>query len=41
MGDYLYHYTNMETLKLILKNKIFRLSSLNKMDDLEEGETNK
>lgn len=39
MVDYLYHYTNLETLKLILENKTFRLSSLNRMDDLEEGET--
>ncbi|WP_281202694.1 hypothetical protein [Cytobacillus kochii] len=39
MVDYLYHYTNLETLKLILENKTFRLSSLNKMDDLEEGDT--
>ncbi|MDR4971607.1 MULTISPECIES: DUF2971 domain-containing protein [Bacillus cereus group] len=39
MPDYLYHYTNLETLRLILKNKTFRLSSLNKMDDLEEGDT--
>lgn len=37
--DYLYHYTNLETLKLILQNKTFRLSSLNRMDDLEEGDT--
>lgn len=39
MPEYLYHYTNLETLRLILKNKNFRLSSLNKMDDLEEGDT--
>ncbi|MGG1137225.1 hypothetical protein [Bacillus mycoides] len=39
MPDYLYHYTNLETLKLILQNKTFRLSSLNRMDDLEEGDT--
>ena len=39
MTDYLYHYTNLEALKLILQNKTFRLSSLNRMDDLEEGET--
>lgn len=37
--EYLYHYTNLETLKLILQNKTFRLSSLNGMDDLEEGDT--
>ncbi|SCC46541.1 hypothetical protein [Bacillus wiedmannii] len=39
MSEYLYHYTNLETLKLILENKTFRLSSLSRMDDLEEGET--
>jgi len=39
MIDYLYHYTNLEALRLILRNKTFRLSSLNNMDDLEEGET--
>lgn len=39
MPEHLYHYTNLETLKLILENKTFRLSSLNKMDDLEESET--
>lgn len=37
--DYLYHYTDLKALKLILKNKTFRLSSLNRMDDLEEGNT--
>ncbi|MGH0697302.1 hypothetical protein ACQVQK_28325 [Bacillus cereus] len=39
MSDYLYHYTSLETLKLILQNKNFRLSSLSRMDDLEEGDT--
>lgn len=39
MPEHLYHYTNLETLKLILHYKTFRLSSLNRMDDLEEGET--
>lgn len=39
MTDYLYHYTSLETLELILQNKTFRLSSLNRMDDLDEGET--
>lgn len=37
--EHIYHYTNLETLKLILQNRTFRLSSLNRMDDLEEGET--
>lgn len=39
MVDYLYHYTDLKVLKLILSNKTFRLSSLANMDDLEEGET--
>ncbi|MGN8647873.1 hypothetical protein ACTNEO_04960 [Gracilibacillus sp. HCP3S3_G5_1] len=39
MVDYLYHYTNLDTLRLILQNKTFRLSSLSRMDDLEEGDT--
>lgn len=39
MSDYIYHYTSMESLALILKNRTFRLSSLANMDDLEEGET--
>lgn len=33
---YLYHYTNVETLALILKHKAIRFSSLDKMDDLQE-----
>jgi len=37
-NSYLYHYTNIETLALILKNKTIRLNSLNKMDDLLEGQ---
>lgn len=36
---YLYHYTNIDSLALILKNKTFRLNSLDKMDDLQEKET--
>lgn len=39
MEENLYHYTDLNSLKLILRNKTFRLSSLSKMDDLEEGET--
>jgi hypothetical protein len=39
MVEYLYHYTNLETLKLILHNRTFRLSSLYRMDDLEESVT--
>lgn len=37
--EHLYHYTNLNALSLILKNKTFRLSSLKNMDDLEEGVT--
>ena len=37
--EYLYHYTNIETLALILQNHTFRFNSLNKMDDLQEQET--
>lgn len=36
--EYLYHYTNLETLALILKNKTIRFSSLDRMDDLQEKE---
>lgn len=39
MSDYIYHYTSLESLALILKHRTFRLSSLANMDDLEEGET--
>ena len=38
-NGYLYHYTNIETLALILQNHTFRFNSLNKMDDLQEQET--
>lgn len=38
-NEYLYHYTNIETLALILRNHTFRLNSLDKMDDLQEQET--
>jgi len=37
--DYLYHYTNIEALALILKNKTIRFSPLNHMDDLQETES--
>lgn len=30
----LYHYTNLESLALILKHKTIRLNPLSKMDDL-------
>lgn len=34
--EHLYHYTNVDALALILKNKTIRLNSLEKMDDLQE-----
>ncbi len=33
----LYHYTNIETLALILKNKTIRFNRLDQVNDLEEG----
>ena len=35
----IYHYTNIETLALILKNKTIRFNRLDRVDDLEEGQT--
>ncbi len=37
--EYLYHYTSIESLALILKNRTIRLNALNKMDDLQEQKT--
>lgn len=37
--EYLYHYTSLENLALILKNRTIRFNSLDKMDDLQEKET--
>lgn len=37
--DYLYHYTNLSSLALILKNKTIRFNSLINMDDAEEVRT--
>lgn len=37
--EYLYHYTSIDKLALILKNRTIRLNSLNKMDDLQEQKT--
>lgn len=37
--EYLYHYTNIETLALILKHRTIRFNSLDKMDDLQEQQT--
>lgn len=34
----IYHYTSIETLALILKNKTIRFNRLDKVDDLEESE---
>ncbi len=34
--SHLFHYTNVETLALILKNRTIRFVPLNKMDDLQE-----
>ncbi|MVX66954.1 DUF2971 domain-containing protein [Clostridium chromiireducens] len=36
---YLYHYTSIENLALILKNKTIRFSSLSTVDDLREAKT--
>lgn len=38
--DYLYHYTNLQSLCLILKNKTLKFNSLVNMDDLEEVKAN-
>ena len=37
--EYLYHYTNIESLALILKNQTIRFNSLDRMDDLQEKES--
>lgn len=37
--EYLYHYTSIESLALILKNHTIRLNTLDKMDDLQEQKT--
>lgn len=34
--EYLYHYTNLDTLALILKNRSIRMNSLSNMDDVQE-----
>lgn len=36
----IYHYTNIETFALILKNKTLRFSNLESVDDIEEAITN-
>ncbi len=37
--EYLYHYTSIENLALILKNRTIRLNPLDTMDDLQEAKT--
>ena len=37
--DYLYHYTSIETLALILSNKTLCFNNLLNVDDIEEAET--
>ena len=37
--EYLYHYTSIDSLALILKNQTIRLNPLDKMDDLQEQKT--
>lgn len=39
MTNYLYHYTSVETLALILKHKTLRFSNLSIVDDMEEQAT--
>lgn len=38
--NYLYHYTSIESLALILKNQTFRFRRLDLLDDPEEGKSN-
>lgn len=37
--EYLYRYTSLESLALILKSRQIRLNPLDKMDDLQEQKT--
>ena len=37
--DFLFHYTSVEVLSLILKNRTIRFTSLDHMDDLQEQKT--
>ena len=37
--EYLYHYTSLETLALILSNKTICFNNLLNVDDIEEAET--
>ena len=36
MAEYLYHYTNLPSLAMILKTKTLRLNSLKNMDDADK-----
>jgi hypothetical protein len=38
-SEFLYHYTNIETLALIMKNRTIRFNSLCNLDDLQEQTT--
>lgn len=35
--DYIHHYTNINTLALILKNKKIRFNRLDRVDDMSEA----
>ncbi|MDD3231187.1 MAG: DUF2971 domain-containing protein [Oscillospiraceae bacterium] len=37
--DFLYHYTSLESLASILKNKTIRFNQLARLDDLQEGQS--
>lgn len=39
MSEFLYHYTTISNLALILKNRTLRLNSLDNMDDLQEAKS--
>ncbi|MHB1393504.1 MAG: DUF2971 domain-containing protein [Clostridia bacterium] len=39
MSDFIYHYTTIETLALILSNSSIKFNSLSKVDDMQEAMT--
>lgn len=39
MTEFLYHYTTISNLALILKNRTLRLNSLNRVEDLQEAKS--
>lgn len=39
MNKYLHHYTNIQALEAILKNKTIRFTNLSKVDDPDEGQS--